>query len=106
MVTHTLLLSFPGDMTQADRDQFFREGSGLVLGSGLADSYEHARHVPLDSGASAAAAPVFATSEMVRIRCSSLGVLRNLLAYPPLGEFVRRWQGKFPYKVASANTED
>jgi hypothetical protein len=106
MVTHTLLLSFPDGMTKADRDQFFREGSDLVLGSGLAESYEHASHVMIESGAGSAASPVFATSEMVRIRCSSLDAMRKLFAYPPLGEFARRWQEKFPYKAAVANTED
>jgi hypothetical protein len=106
MVTHTLVFSFPDEMSEADRDQFFREGSALVLGSGLAESYEHKRHIPLVSGAATPASPVFAASRVARIRCASLDAMQELFAYPPLAEFVRRWQRRFPYKVVVANTED
>lgn len=106
MVMHTLIFSFPEQMSQADRDQFFREGSALVLGSRLAESYEHKRHIPVTSDAAASTSPVFAASGVARIRCASLEAMRELFAYPPLGEFVRRWQSRFPYQVVSANTED
>jgi hypothetical protein len=106
MVTHTLLFSFPEEMTEADREQFFREGADVVLGSGLAQSYRYERHVPLASGASAAVPPAFATSWIARITCADFDAMRHLFASPRLGEFTRRWHGKFPYDVASANSED
>jgi hypothetical protein len=106
MVTHTLIFSFPDDMTEADREQFFSEGSDLVLGSGLAESYQYKRHIPLASNAGTSASPVFTASVVTQIRCASLDVMRRLFAYQPLGDFTRRWHEKFPYNVVSVNTED
>jgi hypothetical protein len=106
MVTHTLLFSFPEEMTEADRERFFREGSALILGSGLARSYEYKRHIPLASDAAREAPAEFTASAVALIKCASHEAMRELFAYPSLGEFVRSWQARFPYRVVTANTED
>ncbi|MFE0379344.1 hypothetical protein ACFW1M_28075 [Streptomyces inhibens] len=106
MVTHTLVFQFTDDMSEADRARFFREGSALVLGSGLAVSYRHWPHVPLTDDVGAAVAPVFVPSAMAQIKCADLATMRKLFAHPPLMEFVQQWQARFPYKAVSVNTED
>jgi hypothetical protein len=106
MVTHTLVFHFSDEMSGADRAQFFREGSALVLASGLADSYRHWPHVPLHDDVGAEVAPVFVPSAMARITCRDLGTMRELFAHPPLLEFVRHWQSRFPYQAVSVNTEE
>jgi len=103
MVTHTLVFSFPDQMSDADRDQFFSEGSALILDSGLVESYEHKRSIPVASDVNASA---FVASAIARARCADLDTMRKFFAYPPLIQFVRRWQDKFPYDVVWVNTED
>ncbi|QMU67345.1 hypothetical protein [Streptacidiphilus sp. P02-A3a] len=106
MVTHTLVFSFPADMTEADRDRFFQEGSALVLGSGLAESYEHRRHIPLVDDVGEVLAPVFVASAIAQVRCRDLDAMRRLFAYPALGAFVQRWQRQFPYQAVTINSQD
>ena len=106
MVTHTLVFQFSDEMSEADRARFFREGSALVLGSGLADSYRHWPNVPLHDDVGAAVAPVFVPSAMAQVKCPDLDTMRKLFAYGPLLEFVQQWQQRFPYKAVSVNTED
>jgi hypothetical protein len=102
MVTHTIIFSFPEEMTEADRDQFFTEGTAMTLGSGLVESYAHKRSIPLSSDVSSALVP----SALAQIRYADLEAMRKYLTHPPVGEFVRRWQLRFPYQAVSVNTED
>jgi hypothetical protein len=103
MVTHTLIFSFLEEMSEMDRAQFFSEASAVILGSGLAESYQQRRHIPLPGDANS---PVFVASAMAQVRCADLDAIQKLFTHPPLGEFVQRWQAKFPYQVVWVNTED
>lgn len=102
MVTHTILFSFPDEMSEADRDAFFSEGTAMALDSGLVESYEYQPSIPLSTHV----APVFAPSAMAQIRYADLDAMTAYLAHPPVGEFVRRWQLRFPYRAVSVNTEN
>ncbi|GAA3191972.1 hypothetical protein GCM10010468_00570 [Actinocorallia longicatena] len=101
-MTHTILFAFPDEMSEADRAEFFREGTAMALDSGLVESYEHRPGIPL----STEVAPVFVPSAMARIRYADVESLREYLRHPPVAEFVRRWRRRFPYQAVSVNTED
>lgn len=103
MVTHTLVFAFPDEMSEADRDEFFREGSALALGSGFAESYRHRPSISLSSQVNPSD---FTASAIAEVTCPDLDAMRKFFAHPPLIEFVRRWQLRFPYKVVWVNTED
>jgi hypothetical protein len=102
MVTHTILVAFPDEMTQADRDEFFREGTQMALDSGLVLSYHHQPSIPLV----AQVEPVFVPSAMAQIKHADLDSLQRYLKHPPVAEFVRRWRARFSYRAVSVNTED
>jgi hypothetical protein len=103
MVTHTLVFAFPDEMSEAERERFFTEGAALATGSGLVESYEYRRSISLSSDVTA---PDFVASAMAQVRCADAETMRKYFAYPPLREFVRRWQREFPYRIVWVNTED
>lgn len=102
MVTHTILFAFPDEMSQADRDEFFREGTAMALDSGLVLSYAHQASIPLPTHVQ----PAFVPSAMAQIRHADLESLQKYLVHPPVGEFVQRWRARFDYRAVSVNTED
>jgi hypothetical protein len=102
MVTHTILFAFPDEMSEADRDEFVREGTAMALDSGLVESYVYKPGIPLPHEVK----PVFVPSAMAQIRYADLDAMQAYLRHPPVREFVRRWQSKFPYQAVSVNTED
>ena len=102
MVTHTILFSFPPEMSQADRDEFFREGTQMALDSGFVESYVHKWSIPLSTNVE----PAFVPSAMAQIRYLDLESMRKYLLHPPVIEFVRKWRERFPYRAVSVNTED
>ncbi len=102
MVTHTIFFAFPDEMTEADRAEFFREGTAMALASDLVESYVHKPSIPLPTHV----APAFVPSAMAQMRYPDLASLQKYLTHPPVGEFVRKWQQKFPYQAVSVNTED
>lgn len=102
MVTHTILFAFPDEMSQADRDAFFREGIEMAMDSGLVLSYEYRPSITLPTHV----APAFVPSAMAQIRYADVESLRKYLTHPPVAKFVRRWRERFPYRAVSVNTED
>lgn len=102
MVTHTILFSFPDEMSEADRDEFFREGTKMALDSGLVLSYTHQPSIPLPTQVE----PAFVPSAMAQIRHADIESLQKYLRHPPVAEFVRRWRERFAYRAVSVNTED
>jgi hypothetical protein len=103
MVTHTLVVSFPDDMSEADRARFFADGAAVVLGSGFAQSY---RHWPSVSVPSAVGQSAFVASALVQIRCADVESMGKLFAHPALAEYAKRWRGRFPFQVVAVNTAD
>lgn len=102
MVTHTIIFSFPDEMTAADREQFFVEGTAMALDSGLVESYEHRPSIALTT----AVQPAFVASAMAQIRYADVEAMQRYLTHPPVREFVRRWQRIYPYRAVSVNTDD
>ena len=102
MVTHTIFFAFPDQMTEADRTEFFREGSAMALGSGLVESYVYKPAIPLPTQV----APAFVPTDMAQMKYPDVDSLRKYLSHPPVAQFVRRWQRRFPYRAVSVNTED
>jgi hypothetical protein len=102
MVTHTILFSFPDEMSAADRDEFFREGTEMALETGLVVSYEYRPSIPLPTRVE----PAFVPSAMSQIRYADLESLQKYLKHPAVGEFVLRWRERFSYRAVSVNTED
>lgn len=103
MVTHTLVLSFPDEMSEKDRDRFFADGAEVVLGSGFAQSYDY---WPSISVPSAVSVSVFVASALVQIRCADVESARKLFAHPPLGEYAKRWHNRFAFQIVAVNTAD
>jgi hypothetical protein len=101
-VTHTIFFAFPAEMTEADRAEFFREGTEMAMRSGLVESYVHKPAIPLPTHV----APAFVPSVMAQMTYPDLDSLRKYLTHPPVAEFVRKWQQRFPYQAVSVNTED
>jgi hypothetical protein len=102
MVTHTILFSFPDEMGDADRDEFFREGIKMALDSNLVVSYEHRPSIPLPTHVE----PAFVPSAMAQIKYADLESLQKYLKHPAVAEFVQRWRSRFAYRAVSVNTED
>jgi hypothetical protein len=102
MVMHTIFFAFPDTMTDADRAEFFREGTEMALDSGLVESYVHKPNIKLPTHVS----PAFVPTEMAQMRYPDIESLQKYLKHPPVGEFVKKWQQKFPYQAVSVNTED
>lgn len=102
MIIHTLIYSFPDAMTGQDREQFFSEVEGIMLGEGSAIKFAHRPHLPL---AYDAHAPVFAATDIAQIAFDSLEAIEDVNALPALREFIGRWQARFPYKLIWANHE-
>ena len=102
MVTHTILFSFPDEMSQADRQEFFREGIAMAFDSGLVLSYAYKPSIPLPTHVE----PAFVPSAIAHIGYADLESLQKYLTHPPVKQFVRRWQARFPYRAVSVNTED
>jgi hypothetical protein len=102
MVTHTILFAFPEEMSEADRAEFFREGTAMALDSGLVESYVHKPSIPLHTNVK----PAFDPSAMAQIRYADLESMRKYLIHPPVVEFVQKWRAKFAYQAVSVNTED
>jgi len=102
MVTHTIFFAFPEQMTEADRAEFFREGTAMALGSGLVESYVYRPAIPLPTQV----APAFVPTDMAQMKYPDLDSLRKYLTHPPVAQFVRKWQRRFPYRAVSVNTED
>jgi hypothetical protein len=101
MTIHTLIFSFPDNMTQQDQDEFFSEIAPVMLASG-AEKFEHRPHqgLPADEHA-----PVFIASAIAQIQYPDLDTIAAAFRDPALGEFMGKWQGRFPYKVVWANHE-
>jgi len=102
MVTHTILFSFPEEMSEDDREEFFREGAKMAMDSGLVLSYEHKPSIPLATHVE----PAFVPSAMSQIRYADVKSMQKYLTHPPVREFVQRWRARFPYRAVSVNTED
>jgi hypothetical protein len=102
MIVHTLIYSFPDAMTGRDREQFFREVETIMLGEGGASKFTYRPHLPLPSDAHA---PVFAATDIAQVGFDSLDAIGKANALPAMGEFMARWQARFPYKVVWANHE-
>lgn len=102
MVTHTILFAFPDEMTQADRDEFFAEGTAMALDSGLVESYQYKQAIPLETHVQ----PVFVPSAMSQIRYADIDAMQAYLRHPAVKAFVRRWQSRFSYQAVSVNTAD
>ncbi|MEU4252691.1 hypothetical protein AB0F15_35330 [Amycolatopsis sp. NPDC026612] len=101
-MTHTIFFAFPDRMTEADRAEFFREGSAMALGSGLVESYVYKPAIPLPTQV----APAFVPTDMAQMKYPDLDSLRKYLSHPPVAQFVGKWQRRFPYRAVSVNTED
>ena len=102
MIIHTLVYSFPPAMPEQDREQFFREVKTIMLDSGLAQKVEHRPHLALPADEHA---PVFVASVAMQVSFPDLDALAAASALPAMGEFMGRWQKRFPYKVVWVNHE-
>ncbi|MCP2256648.1 hypothetical protein LX15_000331 [Streptoalloteichus tenebrarius] len=102
MIVHTLVYSFPSTMDESARREFFAEMREVVLGSGLADSFDYRFHLPSSGDAHAA---VFVASAIARISCPDVAALEALSASPELLDTISRWQTRTPYQVVWANHE-
>jgi hypothetical protein len=100
MITHTLVFSFPVEMTAEDRDQFFTEISHLMVDRGGATSFEHRAHQP---AAGDEHAPVFVASAIAQVQFSELNQVGAASALPDLQSFIGRWQSRYPYKAVWVN---
>ena len=102
MITHTLIYSFPPEMTEQDRKQFFDEIGAMMLGEGKASRFQRWEHQPLPGGDHA---PVFTATDEAQFDFADLDALAAASALPALREFMGRWQARFPYQLVWANRE-
>jgi hypothetical protein len=100
MITHTLVFSFPGEMSAEERDDFFSEIRQLLVERGGAAKFDHHAHLP---AAEDEHAPVFVASAIAQVQFSDLDQLETASALPELESFIGRWQSRYPYKVVWAN---
>jgi hypothetical protein len=100
MITHTLVFSFPVEMSAEEQDQFFIEIRQLMVDQGGAARFEHHAHLP---AAGDEYAPVFVASAIAQVQFSDLDQVDTASALPELQASIGRWQSRYPYKVVWAN---
>jgi hypothetical protein len=100
MITHTLVFSFPAEMSVEERDQFFTDIRQLLVDRGGAAKFEHHAHLP---AAEDEHAPVFVASAIAQVQFSDLAQLAAASALPELEALIGRWQSRYPYKVVWTN---
>jgi hypothetical protein len=102
MVNQTMIVSFTGTIPNADLDKFLKEMEQVMRDSGLIQTFA-ARHnirVPADDHS-----PVFAATAIVQLGYADLDALNASFTAPGLGEFIQRWQSRYPYRPVWANHE-
>jgi len=97
-----MIVSFANAIPDAELDQFLEEMRQLMRASGLIQTFaaRPAIRVPGDDHS-----PVFAASAIVEIGYADLDALNAGFTAPGLGEFIRRWQSRHPYRPVWANHE-
>jgi hypothetical protein len=102
MVQQTMIVSFTEAPPDAELDQFFKEMEQVMRDSGLIQTFAARRtiQVPGDDHS-----PVFAASAIIQLGYADLDALNASFTAPGLGEFIRRWQSRYPYRPVWANHE-
>lgn len=102
MIIHTLVYSFPAEMTDNDRDEFFHEVASIMLNRGHAQKVEYRPHLRLPADDHA---PVFIASDISQVTFPDLDALAATSALPAMHEFMAKWQQRYPYQVVWVNHE-
>lgn len=100
MIHHTMLVSFDGAIPDADLDQFLQGIEKVMVDSGHARTSATRRHIPVPGEE---AIPAMIATAVVQFGVADMEALGAAFADPGVGELIRRWQARYPYKVAWVN---
>ncbi|MEW2517120.1 hypothetical protein [Actinacidiphila alni] len=102
MISHTMIVSFPPTIPDADLDQYLQDIEAVMRDSGRIVSFAARRHIRV---AADDHSPVFAATAIVRIDVEDRAALDAAFAVPGVEELIGRWQARYPYQVVWANHE-
>lgn len=102
MIYHTMIVSFPETVPDAELDQFLSDIEKVMRDSGYAQTVSSRRHIRIPADAHS---PVFIASAAVQIGLADLDALNGSFAAPGIEELIEHWQAKYPYKVVWVNHE-
>ncbi|CAL9322765.1 MULTISPECIES: hypothetical protein [Streptomyces] len=102
MFTHTMLVSFENQISDADLDQFLSDIENSMKETGVVRRYSARRHVPV---AGEEAIPAFIATAVLEFGVDTVEDLATMFAAPGAGEVIHTWQARHPYKVAWVNHE-
>ncbi|WP_409184922.1 hypothetical protein F9C11_11940 [Amycolatopsis sp. VS8301801F10] len=102
MITHTMIVSFDQPLPDAELDQYLSDIKQAMLASGLAESVEARRHLPIPGED---AIPALIATAIVQVTVADLDTLAKSFAAPELHEVIDRWKARHSYRVAWANHE-
>ncbi|MFE0176023.1 hypothetical protein ACFWZ2_27235 [Streptomyces sp. NPDC059002] len=100
MIYHTMIVSFDSGMPDAELDRYLKDIEDLMLGSGQVETFSAQRHirVPGDDHS-----PMFIASAVVQLGLADIEALNATFALPGLGQLIKRWQSRYPYRVTWVN---
>jgi hypothetical protein len=102
MINHTMIVSFPEAIPDAELDRFLSDIEKIMRDSGGVQSFAAQRHirVPADDHS-----PVFVATAIIQFGLDSLDALGAAFTAPGLEELIAGWQARYPYRVVWANHE-
>lgn len=102
MIVHTLIYSFPDDVSEEARAEFFEQMRTLVLGTGLVRGFDHKPHLwlPADDRARGMTA-----ASIAQFTCDDLAALQKFSELPEVYAFVTAWKSRLRFEAAYANHE-
>ncbi|WP_409462455.1 hypothetical protein [Amycolatopsis sp. GA6-003] len=97
-----MIVSFDQPLPDAELDQYLSDIKQAMLASGLAESVEARRHLPIPGED---AIPALIATAIVQVTVADLDTLAKSFAAPELHEVIDRWKARHSYRVAWANHE-
>jgi len=102
MITHTMLVSFDQPLPESELDQYLGDIKEAMLNTGLTESFEARRHLPVPGEEEV---PALIATVLVQIAVADLETLGKAFAAPELHTVIDKWKGRHSYRVAFANHE-
>ncbi|KAA5837091.1 hypothetical protein ABT337_27245 [Saccharopolyspora hirsuta] len=102
MFTHTMLVSFEDQISDADLDQFLSDIEKSMKDTGVVRWYSAQRHIPV---VGEEAIPAFIATAVLQFGVADQDDLATLFAAPGAVDVIHKWRARHPYAVAWVNHE-
>ncbi|MEU6431713.1 hypothetical protein ABZ860_37925 [Microbispora sp. NPDC046973] len=102
MFMHTMLVSFEGQISDPDLDQFLADIEKSMKDTGVVRRFSAQHHIPV---VGEEAIPAFIATAVLQFGVESPDDLATLFAAPGAINVIHKWKADHPYKVAWVNHE-